>query len=63
MASARTENLGPVVMGINKQNGQFRGQPKPPSQSGPGVGSGLTGKVPGVTQKTAGSSQEGPGIR
>uniref|UniRef100_A0A6Q2XM43 RNA helicase n=1 Tax=Esox lucius TaxID=8010 RepID=A0A6Q2XM43_ESOLU len=36
MATPRTENLGPVVMGLNKQNGQLRGPPKSPSpQSGP----------------------------
>uniref|UniRef100_A0A671Z2Z1 RNA helicase n=1 Tax=Sparus aurata TaxID=8175 RepID=A0A671Z2Z1_SPAAU len=29
MATARTENVGPVVMGLNKQNGQLRGQTKP----------------------------------
>uniref|UniRef100_A0A8C6PST7 RNA helicase n=1 Tax=Nothobranchius furzeri TaxID=105023 RepID=A0A8C6PST7_NOTFU len=31
MATARTENAGPVVMGLNKQNGQLRGQTKPAS--------------------------------
>lgn len=29
MATARTENVGPVVMGLNKQNGQLKGQTKP----------------------------------
>lgn len=29
MATARTENVGPVVMGLNKQNGQLKGPTKP----------------------------------
>uniref|UniRef100_A0A8C8BZN2 RNA helicase n=1 Tax=Oncorhynchus tshawytscha TaxID=74940 RepID=A0A8C8BZN2_ONCTS len=41
MAAARTENLGPVVMGLN---GQLRGPPKPASpQSGPLVLGSLAG--------------------
>uniref|UniRef100_A0A8B9KDH1 RNA helicase n=1 Tax=Astyanax mexicanus TaxID=7994 RepID=A0A8B9KDH1_ASTMX len=63
MASARMENAGPVVMGINKQNGQLRGQPKPISQSGPMAVSGQPGKVPVGALKSAASLQEGPGIR
>ncbi|CAB1321196.1 unnamed protein product [Coregonus sp. 'balchen'] len=61
MATARTENLGPVVMGLNKQNGQLR--PKPAStQSGPLVLGSLSDKATGAPQK-AGAAQEGTGIR
>ena len=60
MATARTESLGPVVLGLNKQNGQLRGQPKPASpQSGPLA----MGKVTGLAQKAGGVPQEGTGIR
>ncbi|CAB1351238.1 unnamed protein product [Coregonus sp. 'balchen'] len=63
MASARMENLGPVVMGLNKQNGQLRGAPKPASpQSGPLVLGSLSGKAIGAPQK-AGAALEGTGIR
>uniref|UniRef100_A0A672HKA3 RNA helicase n=1 Tax=Salarias fasciatus TaxID=181472 RepID=A0A672HKA3_SALFA len=31
MATARTESVGPLVMGLNKQNGQLKGQTKPAS--------------------------------
>lgn len=63
MAAARTENLGPVVMGLNKQNGQLRGVPKPASpQSGPLVLGSLLSKAVGAPQK-AGAALEGTGIR
>ncbi|XP_029519668.1 probable ATP-dependent RNA helicase ddx6 [Oncorhynchus nerka] len=63
MASARTENLGPIGMGLNKQNGQLRGVPKPASpQSGPLVLGSLLSKAVGAPQK-AGASLEGTGIR
>lgn len=63
MAAARTENLGPVVMGLNKQNGQLRGVPKPASpQSGPLVLGSLSDEATGASQK-AGAAQEGTGIR
>ncbi|XP_024252006.1 probable ATP-dependent RNA helicase ddx6 isoform X2 [Oncorhynchus tshawytscha] len=63
MASARTENLGPIGMGLNKQNGQLRGVPKPASpQSGPLVLGSLLSKTVGAPQK-AGASLEGTGIR
>ncbi|XP_035650942.1 probable ATP-dependent RNA helicase ddx6 [Oncorhynchus keta] len=63
MAAARTENLGPVVMGLNKQNGQLRGPPKPASpQSGPLVLGSLSDEATGASQK-AGAAQEGTGIR
>uniref|UniRef100_A0A6Q2ZIB9 RNA helicase n=1 Tax=Esox lucius TaxID=8010 RepID=A0A6Q2ZIB9_ESOLU len=52
MATPRTENLGPVVMGLNKQNGQLRGPPKSPSpQSGPLHLGSMTGKASGAPQK------------
>lgn len=60
MATARTENVGPVVMGLNKQNGQLRGQPKPASPlSGPLA----PGKAMPVPLKTGTAPQEGTGIR
>ncbi|CDQ56649.1 unnamed protein product [Oncorhynchus mykiss] len=63
MASARTENLGPIGMGLNKQNGQLRGVPKPASpQSGPLVLGSLLSKAVGAPQK-AGASLEETGIR
>lgn len=61
MATARMENVGPVVMGISKQNGQLKGQPKPASQSGSMAPSNPFGKV--GAQKQAADSREGPGIR
>uniref|UniRef100_A0A8C7U938 RNA helicase n=1 Tax=Oncorhynchus mykiss TaxID=8022 RepID=A0A8C7U938_ONCMY len=52
MAAARTENLGPVVLGLNKQNGQLRGLPKPASpQSGPLVLGSLSDEATGASQK------------
>uniref|UniRef100_A0A8C8GUA0 RNA helicase n=1 Tax=Oncorhynchus tshawytscha TaxID=74940 RepID=A0A8C8GUA0_ONCTS len=49
MAAARTENLGPVVMGLN---GQLRGPPKPASpQSGPLVLGSLSDEATGASQK------------
>uniref|UniRef100_A0A8C7GC83 RNA helicase n=1 Tax=Oncorhynchus kisutch TaxID=8019 RepID=A0A8C7GC83_ONCKI len=52
MAAARTENLGPVVMGLNKQKGQLRGPPKPASpQSGPLVLGSLSDEATGASQK------------
>uniref|UniRef100_A0A3B3UKV2 RNA helicase n=1 Tax=Poecilia latipinna TaxID=48699 RepID=A0A3B3UKV2_9TELE len=53
MATARTENLGPVVMGLNKQNGQLKGQTKPAA----GPPASTQGKNP------AGSNQDGGGIK
>uniref|UniRef100_A0A8D3C6S6 RNA helicase n=1 Tax=Scophthalmus maximus TaxID=52904 RepID=A0A8D3C6S6_SCOMX len=41
MATARTENVGTVVMGLNKQNGQLRGQMKPKAGCGPQDGGGI----------------------
>ncbi|XP_026867356.1 probable ATP-dependent RNA helicase ddx6 isoform X2 [Electrophorus electricus] len=63
MATARMESVGPVIMGISKQNGQFRGHTKPSSQTGPTGESSQPGKIPAVAQNPAGGSQEGPGIR
>lgn len=65
MATARTESMGPVMMGLNKQNGQLRGQPpKAVSQPGPHAVSTPPGKVPGGggAPKPGGGPQEG-GIR
>lgn len=59
MATARTENIGPVVMGLNKQNGQLRGQTKPASvQSAPTT----QGKALGPSQ-IGGASQDRGGIK
>ncbi|KAF6719883.1 putative ATP-dependent RNA helicase DDX6 [Oryzias melastigma] len=60
MATARTENIGPMVMGLNKQNGQLRGQNKPPAvqPAPPSQGKGL-----GALQKAGGAPQEGGGIK
>ncbi|KAJ8000310.1 hypothetical protein DPEC_G00203510 [Dallia pectoralis] len=63
MATPRTENIGPVVMGINKQNGQLRGPPKSTSpQLGPLHLGSMTGKPPGAPHKAV-AAQEGTGIR
>uniref|UniRef100_A0A3B4TWC1 RNA helicase n=2 Tax=Seriola TaxID=8160 RepID=A0A3B4TWC1_SERDU len=61
MATARTENVGPVVMGLNKQNGQLRaGQTKPASvQPAPTT----QGKALGALQKAGGAPQDGGGIK
>lgn len=60
MATARTENVGPMVMGLNKQNGQLRGQNKPPAvqPAPPGQGKGF-----GAHQKAGGPPQDGGGIK
>uniref|UniRef100_A0A8C9X6K1 RNA helicase n=1 Tax=Sander lucioperca TaxID=283035 RepID=A0A8C9X6K1_SANLU len=60
MATARTENIGPVVMGLNKQNGQLRGQTKPASvQPAPTT----QGKTLGASQIAGGAAQDGGGIK
>lgn len=60
MATARTENVGPLVMGLNKQNGQLRGQPKPAAvQPAPTT----QGKTLGAPLKAGGASQDGGGIK
>ncbi len=60
MATARTENVGPVVMGLNKQNGQLRGQTKPASvQPAPTT----QGKPLGAPQIAGSASQDGGGIK
>ncbi|KAF3707203.1 putative ATP-dependent RNA helicase ddx6 [Channa argus] len=60
MATARTENVGPVVMGLNKQNGQLRGQTKPASvQPVPTV----QGKASGLPQKAGTGPQDGGAIK
>lgn len=56
MATAKMENVGAVVMGLSKQNGQPRGLG---SQSGPAVQSNPFARG----QKPAADLQEGPGIR
>lgn len=60
MATAKMENVGAVVVGMSKQNGQLRGLS---SQSGPGVQSNPFARVSTGGQKPAADSQEGPGIR
>ena len=59
MATAKTESTAAaVLMGLNKQNGQLRGQPKPTTLlSGPQV----QGKAVALQQKTGGPPQEGGG--
>uniref|UniRef100_A0A3B4AI44 RNA helicase n=1 Tax=Periophthalmus magnuspinnatus TaxID=409849 RepID=A0A3B4AI44_9GOBI len=57
MATARTETVGPVVMGLNKQNGQLRGQTKPSVQSIP-----APGKTMSTPQKSS-IPQESGGIK
>lgn len=56
MATAKMENVGAVVMGLGKQNGQLRGLS---SQSGTAIQSNPFARGP----KPAADSQEGPGIR
>lgn len=55
MATTRTENVGPVILGLNKQNGQLRGQTK--------AASATQGKPVGPSQSPAGAPQDGGGIR
>uniref|UniRef100_A0A3P8VSK3 RNA helicase n=1 Tax=Cynoglossus semilaevis TaxID=244447 RepID=A0A3P8VSK3_CYNSE len=60
MATARTENVGTMVMGLNKQNGQLRGQTKPASvQPAPMT----QAKAMGVPAKVGGAPQDGGGIK
>uniref|UniRef100_A0A7N6ATV3 RNA helicase n=1 Tax=Anabas testudineus TaxID=64144 RepID=A0A7N6ATV3_ANATE len=60
MATARTEIVGPVVMGLSKQNGQLRGQTKPASvQPAPTT----QGKALGPPQKAGNAPQDGGGIK
>ncbi|KAI4818203.1 hypothetical protein KUCAC02_011556 [Chaenocephalus aceratus] len=60
MATARTENSGPVIMGLSKQNGQLRGQTKPaPVQPAPTT----QGKAPAAPQTAGGAAQDGGGIK
>uniref|UniRef100_A0A3B3QQS7 RNA helicase n=1 Tax=Paramormyrops kingsleyae TaxID=1676925 RepID=A0A3B3QQS7_9TELE len=64
MATARTENPATVVMGLNKQNGQMRGQPKPaPVSSGPLAVGSQPGKTSSAPQKGASVPQSGSGIK
>ncbi|XP_037831703.1 probable ATP-dependent RNA helicase ddx6 isoform X1 [Kryptolebias marmoratus] len=60
MATARTESVGPVVMGLNKQNGQLRGQNKPASVQ---PASTAPGKSLGAPQKAGGANKDGGGIK
>lgn len=60
MATARTENVGPVVMGLNKQNGQLRGQTKPASVQSAAT---TQGKALGAPQVAGGTPQDGGGIK
>uniref|UniRef100_H3CD26 RNA helicase n=1 Tax=Tetraodon nigroviridis TaxID=99883 RepID=H3CD26_TETNG len=60
MATTRTENVGPVIMGLNKQNGQLRGQTKAASVQS---ASATPGKPLGPSQSPAGAPQDGGGIK
>lgn len=60
MATTRTENVGPVIMGLNKQNGQLRGQTKAASVQS---ASATQGKALGPSQTPAGAPQDGGGIK
>lgn len=59
MATTRTESVGPVVLGLNKQNGQLRGLNKPgsvqPAPTTPGKSLG--------PQKPGGANQDGGGVK
>uniref|UniRef100_A0A7N8Y229 RNA helicase n=1 Tax=Mastacembelus armatus TaxID=205130 RepID=A0A7N8Y229_9TELE len=61
MATARTETVGPVVMGLNKQNGQLRGQTTKPAsvQTAPTT----QGKALGALQKAGSAPQDTGGIK
>lgn len=60
MATVRTESVGPVVVGLSKQNGQLRGQTKPASvQPAPTT----QGKSLGPPQKAGSAPQDAGGIR
>ncbi|KAJ8289813.1 hypothetical protein GJAV_G00005610 [Gymnothorax javanicus] len=64
MATARTENPATVVMGISKQNGQLRGQPKPTVlSSGPLALGSQAGKTPTAPQKGGSTPQNSGGVR
>lgn len=60
MASTRTENAGPVIMGLNKQNGQLRGQTKAASVQS---ASATQGRTLGPSHSPAGAPQDGGGIK
>lgn len=60
MATTRTENVGPVIMGLNKQNGQLRGQTKAASVQSAAA---TQGKALGPSQTPAGAPQDGGGIK
>lgn len=60
MATTRTENVGPVIMGLSKQNGQLRGQTKAASVQS---ASATQGKALGPSQTPAGAPQDGGGIK
>lgn len=61
MATARTETVGPVVMGLNKQNGQLRGGPTKPASVQPAPTT--QGKSLGAPQIAGGAAQDGGGIK
>lgn len=60
MATTRTENVGPVILGLNKQNGQLRGQTKPVSVQS---ASAAPGKALAPPQTAGGGPQDGGGIK
>ncbi|CAG5889873.1 unnamed protein product [Menidia menidia] len=65
MATARTESVGPVVVGLNKQNGQLRGQSKagPVQPTTPGKAMAAPQKAGGAPQRAGGAPQEAGGIK
>uniref|UniRef100_A0A3B5K8Y2 RNA helicase n=1 Tax=Takifugu rubripes TaxID=31033 RepID=A0A3B5K8Y2_TAKRU len=60
MATTRTETVGPVILGLNKQNGQLRGQTKPVSVQS---ASAAPGKALAPSQTAGGGPQDGGGIK
>lgn len=60
MATTRTETVGPVILGLNKQNGQLRGQTKPVSVQS---ASAAPGKALAPSQIAGGGPQDGGGIK
>lgn len=60
MATAKMENVGAVVVGVSKQNGQLRGLS---TQSGPVVQSNPFARASTGGQKPSADSPEAPGIR
>lgn len=60
MATARTESVGPVVVGLNKQNG-LRGQTKPGAV--PTAAGATQGKTAAPPQKAGSAPQDGGAVK